>query len=1120
MLRRSASSWCRGRGWFSPFRLHLIALPREPRLRWERLNVRSTARRVLSSALLMSALPVVAATPSRAAREVHVVALPGGEGLGEISQYTADGRLLARWTGFSDIESIQITGSSRLIVFEQGRKRFVEFDRSGVVYRSGSLQPASVFQGVVLPNGHLLLAAGTEGAIELDTSGGIVWRASLTDPAAEVVSAARLADGTTLCAARFAPAPLYQAPAGSTRFLPVNLPEVDPFRDRWQRPRLRVVDSVAQQVALWYSPWRSWYEFQWKSGSLERRSTFPAKGSVSAVAPGTGRSAWVAEDQFAVIQSSSSGAEIGWFAVADGIRDLAGGEGSSVFVAVERTPDFSRPAHRPPPPGHNPFSWGRLGLWLVGSVLFVGILQVITWRTTGHEAAPVAIPAEPSPGVRESTARPRAWPWIPVAAVAIGGLVMAGAGSVLLRQDASRRAILLLLAGTLLAALAGQWWSRATGGGVNRWWVNALGARFPPWLLLPTLCIAAALLPAGLVLWRWQARGVHPNDSISLWVSLEFLCVGLLVLSRRPPRAMQFRVPWETLLHVAVLLLLAWIILSHDLGGVPQNVHNDVGMTVEYSLRLLEGRADGFFSSGYAQIPYPGHLPTALGLRIAGKTVTGSRWGGMLIGFLAVLGTYALGREYRSARLGLFASILLLASIPFLHFSRSTPFGEVAAYSVWFLYVLLRAVRTAHPGWWLLCGVIGGWGLFLFYSARVALVGVIIAGIFLSLRSYRVTLCRWYGPPLFVLGFAVTVVPMAPYWRSNPQALAHRMDTSFSLYDPRTGFHREVLARALGKPFLKTLGMFYTETDASGQGTLSPAEGPIEAALLSVGLAVALTDGWGTNVACLAWFLTMLLGCGAFAEATPWYTRLVPVTPVVSLLIARALDLQVDLLTWKRPAFKRVLVAAVSAALVFLAAKNLKTYVNFERSRSSTIFTAFGRAALPLGPRYEFYCVSFQRPDFSCLHPAFLPYFANLDVHDLHDPFRAMPFPARRPIAIMIPFERFVSHPLDPRVLVAEIVRGNPAAKVQSVYAGQERSGPPIGMMVVLSPGSQGDPESEPSAVRRGPLGSPQSRDEMQGIVEDFTRADVDRGAGGLHQTSGSSPISARKAWGILPLPV
>src|SRR6266508_1475435 len=225
--------------------------------------------------------------PSQPGREIPVIALPGGEGLGEISRYTAEGKLLARWTGFSDIENIQITGPGRLMVFERARKRFIEFDRSGVVHRSGSFRQLNVFQGAALRNGHLLLAAGTEGAVELDGSGEMVWHASLPDPAAEVVSAVRLADGTTLCAARFAPAPLYQVPAGSARFLPVDFPEVDRFRDLWQRPGLRVVDSAAQQVALWYGPWRSWYQFQWKSGALQRRATLPSKGSVSAVAAGT-----------------------------------------------------------------------------------------------------------------------------------------------------------------------------------------------------------------------------------------------------------------------------------------------------------------------------------------------------------------------------------------------------------------------------------------------------------------------------------------------------------------------------------------------------------------------------------------------------------------------------------------------------------------------------------------------------------------------------------------------------------------------------------------------------------------------------------------------------------------
>jgi len=503
------------------------------------------------------------------------------------------------------------------------------------------------------------------------------------------------------------------------------------------------------------------------------------------------------------------------------------------------------------------------------------------------------------------------------------------------------------------------------------------------------------------------------------------------------------------------LLLLTSIALTIDLAGVPQNVHHDVGLNVDHALRLLEGRVDNFFSGAYGEVPYPSYLPTSLSLLLTGKTVAGSRLGECLMGLVAVLGTYTLGREYKSPRLGLFAGILLVASIPFLHFSRVPNVGEVAAYSVWLLYSLLYAVRTAHPGAWLVCGLMGGWGLFFLYASRVALVGVVVAGILLSLRSLRVTLHRWYGPLLFILAFAVTVVPMVPYWLSHPAALFHRMDTSFSLYDPQTGFHPEVLSRAFGKPFVKTLGMFFTEGDISGnQPMLSPAAMPIEATLLLIGLAAVLTDGWGSNVACLGWFAVMLLGCGAFTTATPGYHRLVAVTPVASLFMARGIDVQLDLIPLKRPLWRWAVTAVVSAALIGgVVVKRLETYLSFEHSIPTTDFTAFGRAALALGPRYQFYCVTFQRPDFSCQHGSFVPFLATLDVADLRDPVRAMPFPAGRPVAIMIPFNRFVPRALDPEALVKEIALRYPGAELRFVHRTPKGLDPPNGVIVVVSPG-------------------------------------------------------------------
>jgi dolichyl-phosphate-mannose-protein mannosyltransferase len=1005
----------------------------------------------LVGAFLLSGFPAFAVPETVSSREVPVIATSDG-GLGEISQYTAEGRLLSRWTGLSDIQSLHVTAAGSFIVFDRGNRRLIEFDQSGAIHRALLLSQANVFAANVLPNGRVLLAAGRQGAIELDDSGAVVWQASAPSAAAEVVAAVRLADGTTLCVVRSADTPLYEAPAGSGRMFPVVSPGIRTFTDLWQRARLRVLEPAVQRTGLWYEPWPTWYELTWSKGILQVRQQFPAMDGVRAIASGHNGAMWVAQAQFEVVRLFSSGKEAERFAVADEIRDIAAGDDGSVFVATERAPDAVKPAHRPASPGHQSFSWTGLGVWVLGSVFLTGILQIVTRRSTNYDHPLVVDRVTPAPDPSNSGIRLHREGWMASVAATVVGLGLTGFGCARLYQHGYREAIPLLVGGALLVAIAGQWWSRVVCGGVDRWWWEVRTDRCPDWLVLPTVCIVVVLIAGGVLLWRWRSAGRHYNVTVFLWVFLQLLCIGLVTLPARRFQVRRTRIPWETIVHVAGLLLLALVCLGADLATVPQNVHGDVGLTVDYALRLLEGRVDNLFSGGYAEIPYPGHLLTSLGLLMAGKTVIGSRLGATLMGLAAVLGTYLLGREYKSTRLGLFASILLLSSIPFLHFSRSTPFGEVAAYSVWLLYLLLRAVRTAHPGAWLAFGVIGGWGLFLFYSARVALVGVVVAGILLSLRSLRVTVRLWYGPLLFLLAFAVVVVPMVPHWLSHPEAFFARMSTSFSLYDPHTGFHGEVLTRAFGIPLLKTLGMFYTVKDASGQGTLSPAAGPIEAVLLSIGLAVALTDGWGVNVACLGWLVTMLAGCGAFAEATPWYTRLVPVTPVMSLFMARAIDLQLDLIPLKRPLWRWMLTAVVSVALIGgIVAKNLETYLHYERTRPASEFTAFGRAALALGPQYQFYCVTFQRPEFSCLNGSFVPYLAALDARDLRDPSRAMPFPAGRPAAVLVPFARFTPRALDPKAIVSSILARYPEAKRRYVYADQDEHSL-LGEIVVIPP--------------------------------------------------------------------
>ncbi|MGA7992202.1 MAG: glycosyltransferase family 39 protein, partial [Thermoanaerobaculia bacterium] len=495
-----------------------------------------------------------------------------------------------------------------------------------------------------------------------------------------------------------------------------------------------------------------------------------------------------------------------------------------------------------------------------------------------------------------------------------------------------------------------------------------------------------------------------------------------------------------------------------DLAGVPRDVHNDVGSTVESARALVEGRR-GIFEPGYAEIPGPASLPTALSLKVFGNTMVGGRAGAAALGILAVLGVFALGRELRNERTGFLAGVLLAGSVPFIHYSRLTPFGEVTAWSVWLLWAVLKAARADRPAPWLAAGVLGGWGLMLFYSARVSLLGVVAGAALLLARPLRRLRRRLVFPALFALGAGAVIAPVAPVWLQRPATIFHRMHESFSLYDPATGFHPGVLARAFGEPMRDTLAMFCSALsperwkDLAGQGTVDVPVGPVPGALLLLGLLLTLADGWGTAVLPVVWFTVMLLGCGVFAHATPWYTRLVPATAIAAVLTARALDGLVGLVPARGP-WRRLATASTVAGLLFLVTvPNVRRYVTLEEARPPSIYTAFRLEAgrLPAGTR--FVCVSFELPEFTCSNPRFGPFVATPLTRDVVDPRDALPVPPGQRTAFLVPFERYVWQFRDPELLVDDILRVHPDATVIRAGAPSEDTEHPRGAVVVVEPG-------------------------------------------------------------------
>jgi hypothetical protein len=630
---------------------------------------------------------------------------------------------------------------------------------------------------------------------------------------------------------------------------------------------------------------------------------------------------------------------------------------------------------------------------------------------------------------------PAALRWLAVACIAIGLLLSARGGARLRWWTA--RSVPYYLAGVAAVVLPGQLLAQRSGERRSRWWEEVLAARVPAWTLAPSAVVLGLVILGTAVLWRWCSGATHYESGVCLWVALNVLCIGLALFTKRPPRLAALRIPVETTVHIAVLLALSGLVLFHDLKNVPRDYDQDVGWMVDGAVKLVRGQVENIFSSGFANVSWAGHITPVIGVLLAGPTPVGGRLGGSIMATLAVLGTYVLGRQLRSSRAGFLAGIFLLALTSFVHWSRMTDFGEVVPFAVWLLVALLAAVKNPRPGLWLVFGLLGGWSLLLFFAARAVLFAVVMAAVVLSLGSWRVTRRRVLLPIFFAAGFAVTVLPMVPYWKAHPEAFLHRLEESFVLFKPSKGFDPESLKRAWGPAMGDSISIFFNGPERGPGSTIGPTTGPAEWSLILIGAAALLTDGWGANVAVAVFTYLVLLLCGALTNPGGTTYRLLCLFPVVALCAGRAADLLLGVLPLKRRALRHIATAAVAA--VFLGAfvqKNVGVYLNYEQTRRPSDFTAFGEAALRLGPQYQFYCLTFQRPDFTAQNGSFAPYLETLDVKDLRDPSDAFPFPPGRPVAIMIPYtRRFRSRYVEPKALAAQIAANYPKARLLPVIA-------------------------------------------------------------------------------------
>lgn len=992
-------------------------------------------RSSLAAAAVLVALAGPSATPAVAdGRPPVFESAADGDVLGEIALVDADGATVERVTHLGEPTDLSWLRNGHLLVVDRAGGQLVEVDLEGALHwqwRSppGGQRPEEASE---LESGNLLVAAGRDGAFEVDRSGAVVWRVDGLE--LPVNSAIRRPDGSTLLVTRDRDRKLLLAPAGGGAVRELAFPAGEGV-GYWTRGAAWTADGA--EFLLWDIDWTAIY----RATLTDDRVVVLAADEMYRLKRVTpdGAGGFVFTVEFDLVGGHwRPGQEPHRFPLLFRPNDIVPGPGPDrCLVAYRRQPDVSWPESRPGRQVPAPVDWKVAGRWALGGlVLAAAGYLLVRWRGPGVVADTATAPIDHEPQTRRATAALH----LAVVVAATLGVALAAVGNERLRDHFRPGWLPLFAGGAVLAAAAVELWRRRALGDRDPFWSATIEARTAG--AETTVLVGAGVLTiAGCaLLYRWRTAGAPATDQAGLWFALVGLMLGLGVLSALLPWRRPRPADWRFWAAMTVPLGIASVTLFYRLDDIPGHLHFDNVYYASAALRLIEGRFASIWDFGFVPGPLIGLLPPLAGFALAGPGELGFRLGSALYGLSGIVAVALLGRCYRDRRTGILAAIFLAGSVPYIHHVRTGANGDAAVAALWMLTLFALAVRRGSPGLWILAGLAAGYTFYLWVGARVVVVSCAVGGLVVGARSPRTVARRWLGLALMVVAFAVWIVPLVPMWVASPEAMFPRAQESLEAFKPRDGFDWQRTASSFGMPLARSFGWFFVMPDNSSHGTISPGCNDVEAVLLAVGLVIAMTEGFSLNVVFLIHVFIVLLTMGAFAGSPPWYTRMLPTMPVAAVLMARATLALVDVLRG-RPGPRRALPVALAVLLVIVAGPvaNMVTYSRAELTGAGAApfpsMTSVGRRLRELDPKMHHYLVVTGSPDWSAdgrsgaaTFGVLKPYVWDLHVSEVREPETILPLDADEGATFSIQPDRLEQD-------VAKLRRWYPNARVEELYA-------------------------------------------------------------------------------------
>jgi len=260
----------------------------------------------------------------------------------------------------------------------------------------------------------------------------------------------------------------------------------------------------------------------------------------------------------------------------------------------------------------------------------------------------------------------------------------------------------------------------------------------------------------------YSETAVHPWISLGLWVFATATALLALrawqiapVIGRSEPWSRQEVLALAAVTIVAAVTRLAW------LDSIPYYVMGDEARVAAQVARYSKEDLRSFFFMGWNTWPNLGMGLQGIFTPLLGVHTTNLRLSSALAGTIAVITTYALGREMLSRRVALTAALLFALCRPAIDFSRfAVCHAQVLmwgplAFALWF-----RALHTGKAATFFLSGFVTGLCLYS-YNAGQSFPPLLLSWILLSaILRPRAIPTHACGVALVVAGFVLCTAPL------------------------------------------------------------------------------------------------------------------------------------------------------------------------------------------------------------------------------------------------------------------------------------------------------------------------------------------------------------------------